>query len=148
LPTALACPVELEVDAGSRPGFVYGTVTPSGPAFQRVRLPARFLTAAARHRTRSHRLPTPTAQRRWACHAVGLGSSRFARHYYGTDLSSSGYLDVSIPRVPPSNLLIQSGVTGGCPAGLPYSEIPASNGCWPLLLAFRSLPRPSSVTVP
>ena len=31
---------------------------------------------------------------------IGLGFSHFARHYFGNILSSSGYLDVSVPRVP------------------------------------------------
>ena len=37
--------------------------------------------------------------------------------------SSSGYLDVSVHRVPPAYLFIQYAVTGVCPAGLPHSDI-------------------------
>ena len=35
---------------------------------------------------------TPAAQRLPACHAAGLGFPRFARHYYGDSLASSGYI--------------------------------------------------------
>ena len=37
--------------------------------------------------------------------------------------SSSGYLDVSVHRVPSVYLWIQYTVTGVCPAGLPHSDI-------------------------
>ena len=37
--------------------------------------------------------------------------------------SSSGYLDVSVHRVPPAYLLIQYAVPGVCPGGLPHSDI-------------------------
>ncbi len=37
--------------------------------------------------------------------------------------SSSGYLDVSVPRVPPAQLWIHCAVAGVCPAGFPHSEI-------------------------
>ena len=36
---------------------------------------------------------------------------------------SSGYLDVSVPRVPPHTLWIGVWVAGFCPAGFPHSEI-------------------------
>ena len=37
-------------------------------------------------------LPTPSVQRLLAWHTVGLGCSRFARHYYGNAFCSSGYM--------------------------------------------------------
>ena len=40
--------------------------------------------------------------------------------------SSSGYLDVSVPRVPPIWLWIHHTVAGVCPAGFPHSEIDGS----------------------
>ena len=40
--------------------------------------------------------------------------------------SSSGYLDVSVPRVPPACLCIQHTVTGSSPAGFPHSDIRGS----------------------
>ena len=51
--------------------------------------------------------------------------------------SSSGYLDVSVPRVPSIWLCIYHTVTGVCPAGFPHSEICGSmNICFsPQLIA-------------
>ena len=51
--------------------------------------------------------------------------------------SSSGYLDVSVPRVPSIWLCIHHTVTGVCPAGFPHSEICGSmNICFsPQLIA-------------
>ncbi len=40
--------------------------------------------------------------------------------------SSSGYLDVSVPRVPLHELWIGAWMTGVCPAGFPHSEIHGS----------------------
>ena len=57
---------------------------------------------------------------------------------------SSGYLDVSLPRVPPTELLIHSAVTGHYPGRVPpfgYSRI---NAYLQLPVTFRSLSRPSS----
>ena len=47
---------------------------------------------------------------------------------YGIDLSfsSSGYLDVSVHRVPLHSLWIGLWMTGVCPAGFPHSEIRGS----------------------
>ena len=47
---------------------------------------------------------------------------------YGIDVSfsSSGYLDVSVPRVPPAWLWIHHAVTEVCSAGFPHSEISGS----------------------
>ncbi len=53
--------------------------------------------------------------------------------------SSSGYLDVSVPRVRPP-----VGVTGLQPAGLPHSDTRGSMGMCPsprLIAAYRVLPR-------
>ena len=61
-----------------------------------------------------------------ACTHTGLGSSAFARRYSQNRLfsfSSSGYLDVSVHRVPSVYLWIQYTVTEGCSAGFPHSEI-------------------------
>ena len=56
----------------------------------------------------------------------GLGSFPFARRYSGNRIFSffsSGYLDVSVPRVPPALLCIHNAVTEGCSVGFPHSEI-------------------------
>ena len=86
----------------------------------------------------------PALQPRLGSNPNGLGSSHFARHYFGNILFSSGYLDVSVPLVPFFTLF------GSCkddrvslcrvsPFGHPgigaRSQLPR---------AFRSVPRPSS----
>ena len=60
------------------------------------------------------------------CTHSGLGSSHFARRYFGNRIfsfSSSGYLDVSVHRVPSAWLWIHHAVTGVFPARFPHSEI-------------------------
>ena len=57
---------------------------------------------------------------------TGLASSAFARHYsrnLNVDFFSSGYLDVSVPRVPHVNLWIQLTFHGSSPWGFPHSDI-------------------------
>ena len=56
-------------------------------------------------------------------HCCGLGFSHFARHYFGNNLFSFWYLDVSVPRVPSRTLCIHARVTGVLPAGFPHSDI-------------------------
>ena len=58
------------------------------------------------------------------CTHPGLGSSRFARRYSGNRFSffSSGYLDVSVHRVPPVHLWIQCTVHEVCSCGFPHSD--------------------------
>jgi hypothetical protein len=75
---------------------------------------------------------------------LGLGFSHFARHYFGNILFSSGYLDVSVPRVPFLILSFSYENNRGSlcwvsPFG--YSGIGARSQ---LPQTFRSVPRPSS----
>ena len=58
--------------------------------------------------------------------------------------SSSGYLDVSVHRVPHTYLWIQYALTEGFSAGLPHSDICGYNAYLQLTAAFRSLSRLSS----
>ena len=64
--------------------------------------------------------PNPSVQAHWfrlfRVRSPLLTESHFV-------FSSSGYLDVSVHRVPPAYLFIQYAVTGVCPAGLPHSDI-------------------------
>ena len=63
------------------------------------------------------------------------------------DFSSSGYLDVSVPRVaPPRAMCSPRGRRGSGPAGFSHSEIRGSCGHVPLTAAYRSLSRPSSAS--
>ena len=57
---------------------------------------------------------------------------------------SSGYLDVSLPRVPPVNLWIQLTVTGHYPGRVPPFGNPRITAYLRLPQAYRSLSRPSS----
>ena len=58
--------------------------------------------------------------------------------------SSSGYLDVSVHRVPGLHLWIQYRSHEVCSCGFPHSEICGSNGYLLLTAAYRSLSRLSS----
>ena len=60
------------------------------------------------------------------------------------DFSSSGYLDVSVPRVPLLNLCIQLRILDSSSRWFPNSEICGYIGYLLLPGAFRSLSRPSS----
>ena len=63
------------------------------------------------------------------CTHGGLGSSVFARRYSQNRMfsfSSSGYLDVSVHRVPSVHLWIQCTVHEVCSCGFPHSEIHGS----------------------
>ena len=64
---------------------------------------------------------------RSACTAVwALPRSLAATYGIDVSFSSSGYLDVSVPRVPPACLWIQHAVAEVCSAGFPHSEISGS----------------------
>ena len=60
------------------------------------------------------------------------------------DFSSSGYLDVSLPRVPLMHLLIQCMIHDYSSWGFPHSDIHGSNTYLQFPVAYRSLSRPSS----
>ena len=60
---------------------------------------------------------------------TGLGFSHFARHYSGNDLFSSGYLDVSVPQDPYTNLYIQLVLLRVRRSGFPHSDISGYNAC-------------------
>ena len=65
----------------------------------------------------------PALQPRVSSTPRGLGFSHFARHYFGNILFSSGYLDVSVPRVPFFTLLVHVKMTEVRSAGFPHSDI-------------------------
>ncbi len=111
-----------------RPGggvFAYGALTRSGPAFQPVPLtPAR------------HFLGGPTTPR-GASPRPRFGLGRFRSPLLAPSLfvfSSSGYLDVSVPRV----RLPLRGDAGTTPGGLPHSDIRASKGICPSARLFAA----------
>ena len=70
---------------------------------------------------------------------VGLGCSRFVRHYYGNTFSSSGYMRCfSSPGALPPPYVFRRGYWMMKPSGLPHSEIPGC-GCTHLAEAYRSV---------
>ena len=93
--------------------FAYGALTLSGRSFQN-----RSATV------RSHKCsPNP------GMHAFRFGLFRFRSPLLTESLvvfSSSGYLDVSVHRVPFHTLWIGVWMTGVCPAGFPHSDISGS----------------------
>ena len=74
-------PVLLGNTPGSRAGFAYGTITRYGAAFQRLPLPARFVTSRCPGRD-NWAVPLPPARNACRLSRVrGLASSLFAHHY-------------------------------------------------------------------
>ena len=92
------------------PDFGYGALTLSGRLFQNLS-PIVF-QYRMQSEPRNARIPV------WA-----LSRSLAATYEIDVSFSSSGYLDVSVHRVPSVHLCIQCTVTGVCPAGFPHSDI-------------------------
>ena len=118
--------------------FAYGAFTLSGRLSQNRS--ARIVESITRSEPRDARIPV------WA-----LSISLAATLEIDVSFSSSGYLDVSVHRVPSAYLWIQYAVTEVFSAGFPHSDISGSmdiylriNGYLLLPEAFRSLSRLSS----
>ena len=94
--------------------FAYGAFTLSGRLSQN--LSARLVGSLPRSEPRAARSPV------WP-----LPLSLAATYGIDVSFSSSGYLDVSVHRVPPVHLWIQCTVAGVCPAGFPHSDICGSS---------------------
>ena len=133
-------------DLGGHVAFVYGAVTLSGRPFLTGSTSEWFCDSAETRQGLDDRLLQPP--RRNGCRlsrCMGLGSSRFARHYSGNlslflqllrCFSSLAYLLLAY--------LVQPGVTGHDPSRVsPFGHL-RINVCSRLPEAFRSLPRPSS----
>ena len=91
--------------------FVYGAFTLSGWSFQGHSI--RLNKSILRSEPRSARTPV------WA-----LSRSLAATYEITVVFSSSGYLDVSVHRVPFLTLCVGVRMTGVLPAGFPHSDIP------------------------
>ena len=104
--------------------FMYGAFTLCGRLSQNLSI--RISESITRSEPRIARNPV------WA-----LSLSLAATHKIDVSFSSSGYLDVSVHRVPSVHLWIQCTVTEVCSAGFPHSEICGSrNICFsPQLIA-------------
>ena len=94
--------------------FAYGAFTLSGRLSQN--LSARITESKMRSEPRSARTPV------WP-----LSLSLAATNKIDVSFSSSGYLDVSVHRVPFHTLWIGVWMTGVCPAGFPHSDISGSS---------------------
>ena len=94
-------------------GFDYGALTLSGRLFQNLSSTVRLTLVQSE--PRDARIPV------WA-----LPISLAATLGIDVSFSSSGYLDVSVPRVPPACLWIHHAVTEVCLAGFPHSDISGS----------------------
>ena len=95
------------------PSFAYGAYTLSGRLSQSRS--ARLPESGLRSEPRNARIPVWPLPRSLAA-TCGIDVS----------FSSSGYLDVSVHRVPLHALWIGAWMTGVCPAGFPHSEIHGS----------------------
>ena len=93
--------------------FAYGAITLSGRLSQSRS--ARLPESGLRSEPRNARIPVWPLPRSLAA-TCGIDVS----------FSSSGYLDVSVHRVPLHALWIGAWMTGVCPAGFPHSEIHGS----------------------
>ena len=96
-----------------RLSFAYGAFTLSGRLSQSRS--ARLPESGLRSEPRNARIPVWPLPRSLAA-TCGIDVS----------FSSSGYLDVSVHRVPLHALWIGAWMTGVCPAGFPHSEIHGS----------------------
>ena len=86
----------------------------------------------------------PVLQPQLGSNPIGLGFSHFARHYFGNNFSSSGYLDVSVPLVPPCTLFGSCTSDRGSLCRVSPFGHPGIGARSQLPRAFRSVPRPSS----
>ena len=93
--------------------FAYGAFTLSGWLSQNHS--AKLIRSITRSEPRNARIPVWPLPRSLAA-TCGIDVS----------FSSSGYLDVSVHRVPLHALWIGAWMTGVCPAGFPHSEIHGS----------------------
>ena len=119
------CPALLRVPAGNQFCYAYGVFTFFDRSFQTVLLPHDFALL--------------TLQPHISRDLCGLGSSPFARRYWGNHCLFSSPAVTKMFQFTAFALLAQSPKGGVSPFGYPRI-----NGCLHLPAAFRSLSRPSS----
>ena len=133
---------------GSIRGCAYGALTLCRRPSHAVRLP--WMDARRERQLPGGRPCNPGGGIGWRPPARRFGHRPpFARRYSGdlaVDFFSSGYLDVSVPRVVPLPAMCSP---GGCQdfswRVRPFGD-PRVEGCVPLTADYRSLPRPSSAS--
>ena len=133
---------------GSIPGCAYGAVTLCRRPSHAVRLP--WMDPRRERQLPGGRPCNPGGGIGWRPPARRFGHrSPFARRYSGNlavDFFSSGYLDVSVPRVVlPQGMRSQGGCQDFSWRVRPFGD-PRVEGCVPLTADYRSLPRPSSAS--
>ena len=129
----ISVPGSTQVSDERRSVFAYRAITFYGWLSHTILLTSRFVQL-------SYARPyNPTM----ASHG-GLGFSHFARHYFGNDLFSSGYLDVSVPQVPLVHPMCSDGDVVGLQRRVSPFGNPRVDACSRLFEAYRSDPRPSS----
>ena len=84
----ISVPGSTQEHGGRQSIFAYGAITLFGRLSHTFPLTDCFVTSICRSYN-----PEPVNR-------FGLGCSPFARHYWGNNFFSSGYLDVSVPQVP------------------------------------------------
>ena len=113
---------------GSIPGCAYGAVTLCRRPSHAVRLP--WMDPRRERQLPGGRPCNPGGGIGWRPPARRFGHrSPFARRYSGNlavDFFSSGYLDVSVPRVPFLQLCIGCRIHEVCSCGFPHSDISGS----------------------
>jgi hypothetical protein len=121
--------------------FAYWTITVCGGPFQRPSASVRIGNSVERERPLPPSRTTPVPQRPSLEHDTGLGSSPFAHHYSGNGLSSSGYLDVSVPRLTPTAPMCSARGDTGSPCRVsPFGDPRIKR----LLTAPRGLSQPTT----
>ena len=140
-PRDCTCPVVLGYShQGVQHVTVYRTVTVSGRPSHAVRLTSELVTPRATPHA-SPATPHPIARMRfrlWPVRSPLLGPSRLISFPRGTEM-------FQFPRFAFPDLWIQSETSGHDPAQVPPFGYPWISACLRLPMAFRSLPRPSSL---
>jgi hypothetical protein len=140
-PPDFSCPVVLTFMTHAIPcRCAYGTLTPCGRPFQQRSAPGTASRETPAAVSGHHVQPRPGIGSSLS-RQHGLGSSRFARRYYGNPLSSSGYVRCfSSPGSPRIAAVLPFG------RGLPHSDIVGSSVASTSPTHFVAWPRPSSAS--
>ena len=143
------CPALLGISAPGVWGFAYGALTRSGRPSHAVPLPDTFVTRRGELGSPLAGPTTPRAATPPGCKLARVWAgprSLAATNGISVDFSSSGYLDVSVPRVASPWLCIRHGVPGHDSWRVPPFGHLRIRGRLRLPADYRSLPRPSSAS--
>ena len=134
-PPDFTCPAVLGHRSISHLGSAYGALTRYGRPSHAVPLPCGFATPPERAGSRDGSPRNPRAATPCRLHVRGFGLgplSLAATRGISVDFSSSGYLDVSVPRVAPVRPMRSGGGARAWPlAGSPIRRSPDRGPCAP-----------------